>query len=57
MQRFVLATLGLALIAVLPVWQFNRQWTYGPAIAVGFLLTVNLLLFLGDRLGRRGDEP
>ena len=56
MRRFVLMTLGLALVAVLPVWQFSRQWTYGPAIAVGFLLLVNLLPFLSDRLGRRRDE-
>ena len=54
MQRFV--TLGLAamLLIVMPVWPFDRQWTYGPAIAVSFLLAVNLLMLAADRLGRGG---
>jgi hypothetical protein len=56
MQRFVLGGLALALVGVLPVWRFNSQWGYGPAIVVGFLLMVNLVQFLGDRVGRRRDK-
>ena len=56
MQRWVIWVLAGALIAALPVWRFNSQWTYGPAIAVGFLLLVNLLVLLGEKIGRRSDE-
>jgi hypothetical protein len=56
MHRFVLVVLTVALVGVLPVWRFNSQWGYGPAIVVGFLLLVNLAQFLGDRLGRSHDK-
>lgn len=56
MQRWVISVLAVALIAALPVWRFNSHWTYGPAIAVGFLLMVNLLVLLGEKIGRRSDE-
>ncbi|HXS05571.1 MAG TPA: DUF3309 family protein [Rhizomicrobium sp.] len=52
MQRFVILVLAAALLAVLPVWPFDRQWTYGPAIAVSFLLGVNLMMLAADRIGR-----
>ena len=53
MQRFVILALAGALLAVLPVWPFDRQWSYGPAIAVSFLLAVNLMMLAADRFGRR----
>ena len=52
MQRLVIVMLAAAFVAVLPVWPFDRQWSYGPAIAVGFLLLVNLLMLLSERIGR-----
>ena len=57
MRRFVIVVLAAALIAVLPVWPFDRHWSYGPAIAVGFLLLVNLMVVLGERIGRERDKP
>lgn len=56
MRRIVLIILSIALLAVLPLWPFNRHWTYGPAIAVAFLLIVNLLVVAGDFFGRRTDR-
>ena len=54
MQRLVILALAAALVAVLPIWPFARQWTYGPAIAVGFLLVVNLLSFASAQVGKPG---
>ena len=56
MRRIVLIILSIALLAALPLWPFNRHWTYGPAIAVAFLLIVNLLVVAGDFFGRRTDR-
>jgi hypothetical protein len=52
MQRVVILALTVMLLAVLPVWPFDRHWTYGPAIAVSFLLAVNLMMLAAERLGR-----
>jgi hypothetical protein len=49
MQRFVIAAVVAALIAVLPVWPFARHWTYGPAIAVSVLLAVNIFAWTFGR--------
>lgn len=43
MRRVILFILLAMLAAALPLWPFNREWSYGPAIAVAFLLVVNLL--------------
>jgi hypothetical protein len=52
MQRGLMIILLAALGAALPVWRFNRDWSYGPAMAIGFLLMVNLLPPVCDYLGR-----
>ncbi|HXS08173.1 MAG TPA: DUF3309 family protein [Rhizomicrobium sp.] len=52
MQRLVIMVLAAALVAVLPVWPFDQHWSYGPAMAVGFLLAVNLLMLASERTGR-----
>ena len=44
-RNFILALAAL-LIAVAPVWNYSRDWTFGPAIAVLFLLGVNLIVYL-----------
>src|SRR5262249_20593452 len=44
MQRAVILTLGAALVVVLPIWPFDQTWTVGPAIAVTFLLSLNILI-------------
>jgi len=56
MQRYVILTLAAAFIAVLPIWPFDHRWTFGPAIAVGFLLVVNLLMLASEFFGRESDE-
>jgi hypothetical protein len=52
MLRGLVYILLAALAAVLPVWRFNRDWSYGPAMAIAFLLMVNLLAPVCDYLGR-----
>ena len=44
-RNFILALAAL-LVAVAPVWNYSRDWTFGPAIAVLFLLGVNLTVYL-----------
>lgn len=56
MRRVILLILLAMLIAALPLWPFNRGWSYGPAIAVAFLLAVNLLAPICEFFeGRRGS--
>jgi hypothetical protein len=44
-QKFLIA-LVIALVVVAPVWSYNSGWSFGPFIAVLFLLGVNLVNFL-----------
>jgi len=44
-RNFILALVAL-LVAVAPIWSYSRDWTFGPAIAVLFLLSVNLTVYL-----------
>jgi hypothetical protein len=44
-RNFILA-LAVLLVAVAPIWSYSRGWTFGPAIAVLFLLGVNLAVYL-----------
>ena len=44
-RNFILALAAL-LVAVAPVWDYSRSWTFGPMIAVLFLLSVNLVVYL-----------
>lgn len=44
-QKFLLL-LTLILVAVTPIWGYNSNWSFGPFIAVLFLLGVNLINFL-----------
>ncbi|HEY2836006.1 MAG TPA: hypothetical protein VGI89_05505 [Rhizomicrobium sp.] len=46
MYRNFIFTLAALLVAVAPVWSYSHDWTVGPAIAVLFLLCVNLVNFL-----------
>ena len=45
----LLIALAIALVAVAPVWNYNN-WSFGPFIAVLFLLGVNLVNFLAGSL-------
>ena len=44
-QKFLLA-LVLVLVAVAPIWNYSSDWTFGPFLAVLFLLGVNLINYL-----------
>jgi hypothetical protein len=55
-QKFLVA-LALMLFAVAPVWNYNSNWSYGPFIAVLFLLGVNLVNYLcSDPLSLNSSE-
>jgi hypothetical protein len=56
MQRYIAFLLLPVLGAAIPVWPYNNHWSYGPALAVAFLLVVNLLVVLTEIFGRRQDE-
>jgi len=54
-QKFLVA-LAILLVAVAPVWTYNSHWSYGPFIAVLFLLGVNLVNYLcSDPLSLNGS--
>ncbi len=55
-MRIVLFILLTALVTALPLWPFNNHWSYGPAIAVAFLLTVNLIVVACDFHHRGGRD-
>ena len=55
-QKFLVA-LTIMLVAVAPVWNYNSNWSYGPFIAVLFLLGVNLVNYLcSDPLSLNSSE-
>ena len=54
MYRTFLFALAALLVAVAPVWTYSNNWTFGPFIAVLFLLAVNLFVFLFAQ-GERGE--
>lgn len=46
MYRTFILALAALLVAVAPVWNYSHNWTFGPFIAVLFLLGVNLTVYL-----------
>ena len=46
MYRTFILALAALLVAVAPIWDYSRDWTFGPFIAVLFLLSVNLVIYL-----------
>lgn len=46
MYRIFILLLAALLVAVAPVWGYSHGWTFGPFIAVLFLLCVNLMVYL-----------
>jgi hypothetical protein len=46
MYRKFLVLLAIVLVAVAPVWGYSSNWSFGPFLAVLFLLAVNLINFL-----------
>jgi hypothetical protein len=57
MYRKFLVLLAIMLVAVAPVWGYSSNWSFGPFLAVLFLLAVNLINFLcKDPLTLRGAD-
>ena len=57
MYRKFLLILVLALVAVAPVWGYSSSWSFGPFLAVLFLLALNLINFLcKDPLALHGAD-
>ena len=52
MRRTILFVLLVILVAALPLWPFNDEWTYGPAITVAFFLIANLMVPVVEFLSR-----
>jgi hypothetical protein len=48
-MRYIIVILCAVFVLALPVWPFSYGWGAAPALIVGFLLTINLLLFLFAR--------
>ena len=46
MYRNFIIILAALLVAVAPIWNYSRDWTFGPCIAVLFLLGLNLTVYL-----------
>ena len=44
-RNFIFALVAL-LAAVAPVWNYSRDWTFGPFIAVLLILGLNLTIYL-----------
>jgi hypothetical protein len=53
----VLAVIGLILIGVLPIWPFSRGWGYGPAVIIGLVLFILLVMTLTGRVPGMGEVP
>lgn len=56
MYRTFLLALAALLVAVAPVWSYSSKWTFGPFIAVLFLLGLNLFVYLFAQ-SERGEAP
>src|SRR6185312_16807573 len=52
-MRYLIIALSALLLLALPVWPFSHGWGAAPALTVGFLLLINLVLFLFARGGDR----
>jgi len=46
MYRTFLFVLAALLVAVTPVWNYSRDWTFGPFIAILLLLGLNLSVYI-----------
>ena len=46
MYRNFILVLAALLVAVMPIWGYSRDWTFGPFIAVLLLLGLNLAVYL-----------
>ena len=52
----VLTLIGFILIGVLPVWPFSRGWGYGPAVVIGIVFLMLLVMTLTGRVPGIGDS-
>jgi Protein of unknown function (DUF3309) len=52
----VLVVIGLILIGVLPIWPFSRGWGYGPALIIGIVFLMLLVMTLTGHVPGIGDS-
>jgi hypothetical protein len=48
----VLVLLCVVLVVVSPFWSFSSNWGYGPAVVVGSVLMVLMMMALSGQLPR-----
>ena len=47
---FLIPALILAIIAVIPTWPYNRNWSYYPSGGLGLVLLIVVILVLIGRI-------
>jgi len=47
---FMIPILILVLVAVVPTWPYNRNWSYYPTGGVGALLVLTIVLLFMNRI-------
>jgi hypothetical protein len=47
---FLIPALILALVAVVPTWPYNKNWSYYPAGGMGALLALTIVLLFLNRI-------
>lgn len=47
---FIIPALILALIAIVPAWPYNKNWSYFPAGGMGAIIAVLVVLLFLNRI-------
>jgi low affinity Fe/Cu permease len=47
---FLIPILILALVAVVPTWPYNRNWSYYPSGGVGAIIVLTIVLLFMNKL-------
>lgn len=47
---FLVPVLVLAIVAAVPTWPYNRNWTYYPTGGLGAILVLTLVLLFMNRI-------
>ena len=47
---FVIPILILAIVAAVPLWPYNRRWSYYPSGGLGAILALTIVLLFMNRI-------
>jgi hypothetical protein len=47
---FIIPILILALVAVVPTWPYNRNWSYYPSGGLGAIIVITIVLLFMNKL-------